>query len=264
MKKVIAVIIATALILALVPGVAIAKSPKTEFDACGPHYNLNLVAKEKEMPGDYDNPSRHTMFVPLDTSQEVIMLNQTQNNGKGNVVIEGGEVTGDNVTSIPGIRIDITQGPEFAMIDGNATNDSDGDGYLDGAFEIGPGQYDVYIAVRAKSPKYTDEEANTYIAGWIEGFEENGDLWYYLNVGSVNIKKNGSWVDATDLFFVSQQEDPWDLVTGDPMWVFGYMALMDAGFTYNDVDYDFSNLAYFWQFDNHGNKLIQVRFYPRD
>ena len=75
MKKVIYILLAMTLIIALIPGTAaIAKSPKTEFDMNGPHYNLNLIGKAKEMPGDYDNPDRHTMFVPLDTSEEQIPL----------------------------------------------------------------------------------------------------------------------------------------------------------------------------------------------
>ena len=246
MKKVFAITLAVILVATLLPSAVFAKSPRTEFDACGPHYNLNLIAKQKTMPGDYNNPDRHTMFVPLDTEGELIPLEKPNNLGA------------DNLT---GIRIDITQGSEFAMIDGNGTDDTDGDGYLDGSFQIGPGQYDVYIAVRAKSPKY--EEAETDITGWIEGYEENGALWYYLNVGSVNVKKNGSWTNATGLFFVSDSEDPFDLVTGDPVWVFTYMGWLDDGFTVGSTEYDFSNLAYFWQFDNHGNKLIQIRFYEK-
>jgi len=42
------------------------------------------------------------------------------------------------------------------------------------------------------------------------------------------------------------------------MWVFDYMNMLDA---WVDGGYDFSDLAYFWQVDNNGNKLIQVRFY---
>ena len=250
MKKMFAIVLAVVLVATILPSAVFAKSPKTEFNACGPHYNLNLIAKDKTMPGDYNNPDRHTMFVPLDTSGELIPLMKPNN-------LDADYLPGT------GIRIDITQGSEFAMIDGNGTDDTDGDGYLDGSFQIGPGQYDVYIAVRAKSPKYTDEEAVTNIDGWIEGYEENGALWYYLNVGSVTVKKNGSWTNATGLFFVSDSEDPFGLVTGDDVWVFTYMGWLDEGFTVGDTDYDFSNLGYFWQFDNHGNKLIQVRFYEK-
>ena len=45
MKKVLYILLAMTLLLALVPGVAMAKSPKTEFNLNGPHYNFNLLGK---------------------------------------------------------------------------------------------------------------------------------------------------------------------------------------------------------------------------
>ncbi len=218
--------------------------PKPGTDFNGPHYNLNLIGKDKEMPGDYDNPDRHVMFVPLDTTDMYIDLNEPNNLGE---------------PTLPGIKIEFTQGGEFAMIDGDAT-----DGY--GALQIGPGKYHVYIAVKAKDPKYAD--AYTDITGWVEAYDNNGQLWYYIDVGYVQVKKgNNKWTDATDLFFVTTAEDDFGFLVGDEpdyidnlgVWVFDYMAGLDA---WTDGDYDLSDLAYFWQFDNHGNKNIQVRFYP--
>jgi hypothetical protein len=260
MKKVFAIVLAIVL-LASLGGVALAKSPKTEFDANGPHFNLNLIAKDKEMPGDYDNPNRHTMFVPLDTDGMLIPLLKGP---MGNKIYNHGS-SSDNQDYLPGtgIRIDVTQGAEFMVIDGNATRCEEGEDYLDGALQIGPGTYDVYIAVRAKSPHYVDP--STTIDGWVEGYEVNGQLWWYINAGSVTVKKNTGWENMTDLFFIDQGEDPFGLVgSGEGTWVFTYMDWLDAGFTIGDVDYNFSDLAYFWQFDNHGNKLINIRFYPRD
>lgn len=219
-----------------------AVKPGTDFN--GPHFNLNLIGKSKQMPGEKDNPDRHTMFVPIDTTDYYIDLETPNNLGE---------------TTLDGIKIEMTQGPEFAMIDGDAT-----DGY--GAFELGPGKYNVYIAVKAKSPKYENPE--TTITGWVESFDNNGNLWYYIDVGTVTVSKGkNKWTDATDLFFVTTQEDDFNFLTGTEIeyipqlgiWVFDYMAGLDAWTT---GDYDLSNLAYFWQFVNSGNKLIQVRFYP--
>jgi len=241
MKKLIAIglVVVLALTLAVTP--VLAAKPGTDFN--GPHYNLNLIGKSKVMPGDYDNPDRHTMFVPLDTDD----MSFTNPDDPSSPTFDG-------------IKIEMTQGEEFAMIDGNAT-----DGY--GAFQLGPGKYHVYIAVKAKSPKYVDPY--TDITGWVEAYDNVGQLWYYIDVGYVQVKKNkkNSWTDATDLFFVTTGEDDFGFVTGSELdyisglgiWVFDYMAGLDA---WLDGGYDFSDLAYFWQFDNHGNKLIQVRFYP--
>jgi hypothetical protein len=254
MKKVIAITLAVVLVLALVigSGVALAGNgnrnggPKPGTDFNGPHYNLNLIGKAKDMPGDYNNPDRHTMFVPLDT-ENMSFTNPDE----------------PNSPTFYGIKIEMTQGTEFAMIDGNAT-----DGY--GAFQLGPGKYRVYIAVKAKSPKYADPY--TDITGWVEAYDNLGALWYYMDVGYVQMKKGkNSWTDATDLFFVTTDEDDFGFVTGSEpdytqwgIWVFDYMAGLDTWFedSSETAPYNLSDLAYFWQFDNHGNKLIQVRFYP--
>ncbi len=242
-------VIGLAVLLILVIGVSpiMAAKPGTDFN--GPHYNLNLIGKEKVMPGDKDNPDRHTMFVPLDTTGMTFDINTPNNLGEA---------------EMDGIKIEMTQGSEFAMIDGNAT-----DGY--GAFQLGPGKYHVYIAVKAKSPKYPN--AYTDITSWVEAYDNLGNLWYYIDVGYVQVKKGkNSWTDATDLFFVNVSEDDFGYLAGDEpgwvdglgMWVFNYMAGLDTWYedTLGEAPYDLSDLAYFWQFDNHGNKLIQVRFYP--
>jgi hypothetical protein len=243
MKKTsIAVALALVLVLTLV-GSAFAASPKPGTDFNGPHFNLNLVAKDKLMPGDYDNPDRHTMFVPLDTTDMTFPIETPNNLG---------------VDTMTGIKINMTQGAEFAVLDGNAT---DGEG----SFQLGAGKYFVYIAVKAKSPKF--ENAYTDITGWVEAYDNLGQLWYYVPVGSVSVSKNGRWTDATGLFFVTDAEDPFGFneVSGLPqvgdygVWVFDYLAGLDSWVT--DL-YNFSDVGYFWQVDNNGNKLIQVRFYP--
>jgi len=225
--------------------------PKPGIDFNGPHFNLNLIGKNKEMPGDYDNPDRHTMFVPLDSTGMTFPINTPNNQ--------------DNVSYMQGIKIEMTQGSEFAVIDGDAT-----DGL--GNITIGPGKYWVYIAVKAKSPKYPD--AYTDITGWVEAYDNLGALWWYVPIGQVSVSKNGKWTDATGLFFITEGEDPFGFVeiSGiDPVgnygiWVFEYMAGLDSWYedSSGTAPYDFSSVAYFWQVVNSGNKLIQVRFYPMD
>jgi len=74
MKKLIAIVLVAVLVLTLAVGSGLAladkpnnNGPKPGTDFNGPHYNLNLIGKNKVMPGAYDNPDRHTMFIPLDT-----------------------------------------------------------------------------------------------------------------------------------------------------------------------------------------------------
>jgi hypothetical protein len=121
--------------------------PGTDFN--GPHYNLNIIGKKSDWNGggSYDNPDRHTMFVPENTDDYL-----TPN-------------------GLPGITIWMTQGPEFAVIDGNAFDDGEA------AFELGPGTYKVYIVAKAKPGGYTD------ITGWVYAEDIDGG-YYYLNIGS--------------------------------------------------------------------------------
>jgi hypothetical protein len=239
MKKVLFIALALVLMLSLVP-TAVFGAPKG-IDFNGAHYNLNLIGKDKVMPGDYDNWDRHTMFVPQDTSSFNIDLNTPNNLGQA---------------TLPGIKINMTQGSDFAVIDGNAT-----DGV--GSFQLGAGKYAVYIAVKAKNPKMS---GNVDITGWVEAYDNLGQLWYYVPVGTVGVSKGKVWTNATDLFFVNTTEDTFDFLTGSEtdyvpnlgMWVFDYMYGLDNWVT---DDYDLSDLAYFWQLQNDGAKLIQVRFY---
>jgi hypothetical protein len=241
MKKIVIVALAVVLLAVLLPAAAYA-APKG-IDLNGTHYNLNLIGKDKVMPGDYSNPDRHTMFVPVDTSGYSIPLNTPNNLGE---------------TSLPGIKINMTQGSEFAVLDGNAT-----DGV--GSFQLGAGKYAVYIAVKAKSPKYAD--AVTNITGWVEAFDDLGDLWYYIKIGTVSVSKSKTWTNSADLFYVTDLEDTFGFIPdgADPVWVFDYMNGLDNWYETSGgtAPYDLDSLAYFWQLDNQGNKLIQVRFYPQ-
>jgi hypothetical protein len=245
-KKVVFIALAVILVVAMVPIAAFAAKPGTDFN--GFHQTLNLIGKDKDMPGDYNNPDRGTMFVPKDTA--------------------GLKFTNPDDPLSPefaGIKISITQSTEFAVIDGNAT-----DGF--GAFQLGPGKYSCYIAVKAK---YAKASGIVDITGWVQAYDNAGGLWYYLNVGVVSVSKakNSSYTDATGLFFVDTTEDTFGLLAGLEanyipglgMWVFDYMNGLDSFAGINPstgVAYNLSDLAYFWQLQNDGAKLIQVRFYP--
>ncbi|AKB50388.1 hypothetical protein MSBRW_1135 [Methanosarcina barkeri str. Wiesmoor] len=69
--------------------------------------------------------------------------------------------------------------------------------------------------------------------------------------------------NATGLFYVNVAEEPdaIDLINtqlgGNDAWVFDYLNALKA---YNSEYYE--DPHYFWQYDNKGNKLIQVHFYP--
>ncbi|WP_135611793.1 hypothetical protein [Methanococcoides sp. AM1] len=204
-----------------------AAKPGTDFN--GPHDTLNIIGKDVDWKGNgegYDNGN--TMFVPDNTSEFSIT-----------VWDEGVE------TVIPGIQIDITQGDEFTVIDGNAFDDGTC------AFQLAPGKYNVYIAAKAKPNAYTN------IVGWVKANDT-----YYFDIGDVTVSKSkkAQWTDATDLFYVSAKEEPDTIGMMSPgdadVWVFDYLNNLK---TFDSVLYP--DPTYFWQYDNHGSKLVQIRFY---
>ncbi|MDH4367453.1 MAG: hypothetical protein OEV57_04905 [Dehalococcoidia bacterium] len=247
MKKIFGILLVVVLVATIIPSAVSAKSPRTEFDLNGPHYNLNLLGKadgwnDKEV----SNPDRHTMFVPMDTTNWQIGLK------KPNKVVSHNTTVGDNVTSLPGFAIYMTQSgtDDFAVIDGTAF---DGDAC---ELDLAAGKYWVVVAVKAK------RVANApVIDGWAQIYDIDGALYYYLNLGTVTVSRR--WSDATDLFFIDTEEasgaitglpDPGNGNGGLGMWIFDYFDYLD--------DAEYSDFAYFWQLQNSGSKLIQVRFYP--
>ena len=211
--------------------------PGTDFN--GPHYNLNLLGKKADWSGggSYDNWDRHTMFVPEDTT--------------GWIIETPGDDATTNVPDLDGIKILMTQGSDWAVLDGNAFDDGEC------AFQLALGHYKVYIVAKAKPPK-PGEDYYTDITGWVYAADEYGAAYYY-DIGDVRVTKSKEWKDATGLFYVSPVEDYFGIISED-MWVFEYLSFLTA-YDFGD-DPDITDAAYFWQYDNHGNKLVQVRFYP--
>jgi hypothetical protein len=237
MRKLIGITIAVVMLLSLaVPALAAPKG----VDFNGAHFELNLLGKKADWNGGgaYDNPDRHTMFVPESTEGWNIVLDQP------NKVFQGGTQTSENLTSLPGLAVWMTQGDEFAVLDGTAFDDDH-----DLNFQLGPGKYAVYVVARAKPV-----ENPAQIDGWIQVLNPfDNNYYYYLNVGTVSVSRK--WQNATDLFMVSSAEvgasgllAP---VDGNE-WVFDYLDRLDAA--------GYSDTAYFWQLQNN-SRLLKVRFY---
>ena len=201
----------------------------------GAHYNLNIIGKKLDWNGggSYNNWDRHTMFVPENTDD--FELNGTPCFAPAPLPEGAEEPVG------PGITIWMTScdnkinsdSCDFAVLDGNAFDDCKCE------FQLAPGKYEVWIVAKAKPNGYTD------ITGWL--YDPNLEEYYLkTDANTIRVSSTGKdWTDATDLFYYEGQ------------WVFDYLQnliddpLLDSG-------------AYFWQFDNNGNKLVQVRFYPVD
>jgi len=258
MKKLIYLIVAIVILGLIVSGcipvvppvekdeiTSLTKKPEVKPPS-GAHFNLNIIGKKSTWSGggNYDNEDRHTMFVPEDIDDYYATTGIQC------------FVPSDPPNTEPGITISITQCPkedndcDFAVVDGNAF----GDCYCE--FRLAKGEYDVYIVAKAKPPK-PGEDYYTNIDGWITYTDEtNGTTEYFKNIGSVTVRGK-KWIYASDIIYVSCDEDVLGIVecNGLGMWVFDYLAALEGD------PYYMTDTAYFWQYDNHGNKLVKVRFY---
>jgi len=213
------------------------KGKSADKPPSGAHFNLNIIGKKWDWKGggSYDNESRHTMFVPEDI-EEYNRLADTACYTPEDDPWHGEEpVLGQN-PPYPGITIWMTKGDEYAVLDGNAFDDCKCE------FELDPGTYQIWIVVKAKpgEDRYTD------ITGWVRYIDPDTGLEYVAcDLGTLRVKKNMGWEDVTD-----------DLFFFNGMWLFTYLE-------YLEEDLEATDTAYFWQYDNHGNKLVKVRFYKR-
>jgi hypothetical protein len=71
-------------------------SPKPGTDFNGEHYTLNILGKWKIGNGSYDNPDRHTIFVPLDGDTRILM-----HLGNSFGVLDGNGLDGECIFQMP-------------------------------------------------------------------------------------------------------------------------------------------------------------------
>jgi hypothetical protein len=135
-------------------------------------------------------------------------------------------------------RIYMTQDPDgqFEVVDRDGT-----DGRAQ--FNIAPGYYDVYARALGKP------NGDVHIESWGEFEDDTGTS--ILKLGEVDLTRERGkpqTVNLNHLFYV----DVTLVVNGEMVdynntWVFDIEELLE----------------YYWEYDNSGLKLLQVRFYPR-
>lgn len=240
MKKLIAVVLAVSLVLTLGigSGMALAEKPEKAINQgnglpSGPHYNLNIIGKKADWNNKdgFNNPDRHTIFVPENTD--------------GFSYMDPTDVLVQDT-----IKVEISQDKsldDIAVIDGTAF---DGDGTV--AIALPDKKYNVFICSKAKPGGTTDITAKVYY--------DATTGYYLIDIGDVSVTRK--WATADDLFYVDPSEDTigagFDGVgITTTMWIFDYLEYL-AGLEPGDQDSE-----YYWDFDNNGNKLVKLRFYEK-
>ena len=227
MKKVIAIVLAVAM-LASLSVVVLAKpngdGPKPGTDFNGPHYNLNIIGVPHDKTnGNFDNPKRHTIFIPLVTYWYEDPC--TTEGPKSNRGEEPGTAMLPSELPDKGVRLKI--GPsgddKFYVVDGNATDDK----YAEFLMPATPNGYDMYISAKGKPGGCLDIDA------------------YY----SVESKTTYYFIGHVDV----------DRKTGQPKWQNAKEILYGAGGVAYFAD---PNEDYFWQLYNNKLRLMHIRFYP--
>ena len=210
-----------------------------------PVFVLNILGKKSDWngQGDYNNPDRHTIFVPENTTEWLTQTNMSPG-------------TYGNLTTDGSVLIWMTSGPEFAVLDGNAFDDANA------SLQIENGRYFVYLAALAKPG------GKTTLDGWY--YDNEGSACYQLGQVKKIHRQKGQpgWVNTTDLFYITWEQllalgyTPEELILyfgeqqdGQSLWIFDFLQFLQD--TYGDTDY------YFWKVDNNGNKHLQLRFYKK-
>lgn len=228
----------------------------------GPHYNLNLIGVGKDKSASLTGNSGHRIFVRLFGGQEVCDPDITnpeddfycdERDPKGGRSVPGKWDDPDKIN-----KILLTPNDEdlFEVLDANATDD-------DGAEFTMPrnvyGGYAVYARALGKpggSARMTTCADELYD-------ETDGEVWcsMYSAVMDRTTGKPRTEEVTEELLSMTITIDPDD----DPELAvcLGYAdtAEDDAEITTLVPVFDECFENYFWNYDNHGLKLLQIRFY---
>ena len=136
-------------------------------------------------------------------------------------------------------NIYMMNGSDFAVIDADGTDDGKA------RFQLETGYYEVYAAALGKPGKWVIITPN---ASYEEGYEIQ-DQYFALDSITLGHNKKPRWERVTGLFLVNvwlKNTETGEIKEYTNKWIFDIPELFE----------------YWWEYDNHGQKLVQVRFYP--
>lgn len=197
----------------------------------GQHYNLNIIGVDKGKKPPMNNSDRHTIFVPL-WSTCGIGLTETPNwsGTYGNQdfqVLDGNCFDGDGIT--------VTTATSNGTVTTTLTYKLDAGFQLPPPDPTGKGTLQYTVFAKAMTPKGSSSMQTC--------FQDSTGTWcntgYQLNLSKVNYPKFVN-VSKNLLTVCAYVNDKWQL---EPLF-YG------------------SSGTYWWEYDNNGLRLAQMRFYP--
>lgn len=194
----------------------------------GPHYNLNLIGVTNGKNPSLTGSDRHTIFVPLNTAAD---------------------------DPVPGTDIWLTQGP-FAVCDGNA---------FDAATDCNGTQIAKLGAV-FQLPCNTNitTATGTTLVPCTTGATASYDVWARTlgtpggssTLTTCATDPTGALVCSTNkAVFVRMKPNKFTNVTD------ALTSLVDTNTLQTVALFQGGFQGFFWDYDNNGNKLVQLRFY---
>ena len=249
MKKFVKVLATGAMALSFVAVSAMAGKPAPVVEESngmpsGAHFQFNMIGHPNGIEAD-ENSNGRTIMIPLEAvrgSADVTCADGTTFTNS----LEG-ESNWQQTAEPKGVKIIFTAGTSYEITDRDAT-DGEASVVLDTAASTGTdgelttNDFEVYIRVLGKPSQCMK----------IDGYVEV-DTGGWLHTGNISLSKNGrpTAEKVTDMFTVDWCVDG-DLAT-------------DGQSCSKYVEYSvFDNLfgEYFWDVQNNGTKIVQVRFYP--
>ena len=200
----------------------------------GPHYELNIIGVPKNKTVPLTDSSRHTIFVPLQTVNNVKIY-----------------VTGDADPATAGTQC----GDRFQVLDGNAT---DGEATLLVPCELGGTMsFEVYaVGLGTPGGSAGVDVLCTFQSTIILSPDTAALCATSLGAFDVEVRREAGKPARQNISSVFRASGCVDVNnsltcdTGDTafsnVWIFNIAELM----------------SYYWDYDNNGLKLMKVRFYP--
>ena len=138
------------------------KNPEPGLDFNGPHYTLNILGKNNIGNGQYDNPDRHTIFVPIE-----------------------GDTT-----------ITYTLGDDFGVLDGNGLDDGEC------TLQVPHGKDKNFMIYLVSLGKPGNGAEVDYVDDWTYDNETNQWYYQLGSFSIKGHQGKPEWMDITDVFFL--------------------------------------------------------------